>query len=62
MGIACLWFNTYITESSAALQVINWEDAAKLLATVYDVKELNGRPCVVNVEGNMIKFVRLWKK
>jgi hypothetical protein len=61
VGRACLWFDTYITESSAALQIVTWEDAAKILAKVYDVKELEGRPCVVDVQGQIIKFVRLWQ-
>lgn len=61
-GIPCLWFDTYISESSAALQVIPWDQAFEILKSTYDVKELDGRPCYVEVDGNMIRFLRLWSK
>lgn len=57
-----LSFTAYITESSAASQFVNWEDAGKLLATVSDVRQLEGWPCWVEVDGNLIKFLRLWEK
>ena len=60
-GIPCLWFSTYVTESSAALQVIDWTDAFELLKAVDRVEQLNGKPCWVEVDGNMIRFLRLWK-
>jgi|HubBroStandDraft_6_1064221.scaffolds.fasta_scaffold3031126_2 hypothetical protein len=63
-GIPCLWFDTYISESSGALQVIDWETAGELLrkGNVYDVKELNGKPCWVEHDDNIIRFLELWTK
>jgi len=46
-----------------ALQILNWEDAGKLVeeAQVYDVKQLEGRPCVVESEGlgGIARFKRI---
>jgi hypothetical protein len=55
-------FTTYITESSAASQFLDWEEAGKVMAKISDVKELNGWPCWVEVDGNLIKFLRIWDK
>ena len=57
---AGLTFTTYITESTAAGQSLTWEQAKPLLATVEDVRELEGKPCWVDVDGNLIRFLRLW--
>ena len=61
-GTPCLWFDTYISEASAALQVLDWETARELVRKTYDVKELEGKPCWVEVDGNIIRFVELWSK
>lgn len=62
-GKACLWFDAYIGECAAALQVIEWGAAGKLLeeAGIADVNKLNGRPCYVEVGGGMILFKRMAK-
>ena len=64
VGRPCLWFTTYVSESGAALQVLLGEDAAAVLkdAGVYDVKELEGKPCYVEVDGGLITFKRVWKR
>jgi hypothetical protein len=61
-----LWFDVYISEHSAALQVFSWGEASRIIteSQVYDVKTLEGKPCWVSVEGTVgriIKFVRMWK-
>ena len=58
----CLRFDTYTSESSAASQFITWEEAAKIVATVDDIRQLEGKPCWVDVEGNLIKFLRMWSR
>jgi hypothetical protein len=55
-----LTFQTYITESSAAQQFVSWADAADMARTVSDIRELEGRPCWVETDGSLIRFLRLW--
>jgi len=64
IGKPCLFFTVYITECSAALQVLGSDEALKVIADsgVYDVKRLEGKPCWVTVENNTIKFIRVWKE
>ena len=50
----------YISESAAAGQFVGWEDAAKICARVSDVRDLEGKPCWVEVDGDRIRFLRLW--
>ena len=68
VGIPCLWFETYISESHAALQVItNPEEIERILikAKAYDVKQLEGMPCWVETNdqlfGGIIKFLEICK-
>jgi hypothetical protein len=67
-GMVALSFETYINESSAALQVLwvetNDEDRAKafdLLRAVDDVSKLDGKPCLVEVSSGMIRYLRQMK-
>ena len=59
---AGLSFTTYITESSAASQSLDWDASKELVKTVEDVRQLEDKPCWVEVDGNLIKFLRLWSK
>lgn len=61
-GTPVMWFSTN-QEGSGALQVLGWEDAAKLIreANVYDIKELNGKACIVERDGNIMRFKRMAK-
>ena len=62
--VPCLWFETYINDSAAALQCITDPEQIKQVlrdGNVYDVKDLEGKPCFVNVSSGMIEFVRLAK-
>ena len=58
VGKPCLFFDVYVSECIAALQILFGKDADKLLtdSRTYDVKQLEGKSCWVEVEGNTIKF------
>ena len=63
----CMWFSVFVSESSAALTVLPLDDpkdtrAIDLLATVYELKNLEGRPVWVDVSGNVIQYLRPWRK
>lgn len=66
IGRPCLWFSTYINESVAALQVLTGKEMLDAIAEsgVYDIKELEGKPCWVETDGKgwggLIKFVGFW--
>lgn len=57
-------FDAYIDEGTAALQVLNWADAAEFVkAYVYDedIHKANGKPCWVEVGIGIIRYARAWK-
>ena len=58
-----LWFNTFVSEGSTALQCLGWEDAFELIkaAGCTEVKHLEGKPCWVIDEGHTIRFLRIAK-
>lgn len=58
-GQAALWFSTFITESGAALQVFDWDQAREVIEAygVRDVHQLEGKPCWVNASGSLIRWV-----
>jgi hypothetical protein len=60
VGKPVLWF-TVGGEGWGALQVFDIADdeARELLAAVYDVRELNGRLCVVEKDDGIVRFKRL---
>ncbi len=69
IGIGCrdtsspvLWFTVYVSEASAALTVLSWDDAYKVLGHVREIRDLEGKPCWVEVDGNLVKFKRLWSR
>lgn len=57
-GHVNLWFDTYIEEHVAALQVLDLDAAVTLIkaAGVRDVADLAGRNVWVEVDGPMIRF------
>ena len=64
-GVPVLHFSVYVSECLAALQIINWDRANDIIkeSKVYDVKDLEGRPCWCDVgTPGMIRFERLWRK
>ena len=62
VGTPVLWFTVHTSESLASLQVLPWSDAYEVLQQIREVQDLDGRPCWVECDGNMVKFVRLWSK
>jgi hypothetical protein len=65
-GTVALSFDTYINESSAALQVLWMENgdverALELLRTVDDVRRLDGKACLVEVSSATIRYLRPMK-
>lgn len=62
-GRAWLSFSTYVSDCSAALQIVEWDAAKQVLedADVQDVHQLNGKPCWVEVDRGMIVFLRMAK-
>ncbi len=60
----CLWFTVYTSEHLASLQILSWKEAEKLIKDtgVYDVRHLEGKPCYVETDGGMSRFLRVWKK
>ena len=63
IGTPCMFFTTYISEGSAALQVLSWKDAYEVIkeSGVSDVDQLEGRPCWVKVGRGTINFLRVAK-
>ena len=59
----CLWFDAYISEHGVALHLLFGEDVDKAIydAKVYDIKSLNGYPCWVEIDDNIMRFLRVWK-
>jgi len=63
IGTPCMFFETYIDESLAALQVLDWERAYEIIkkAGVYDFKSLEGSACWVECDSNLIRFLDICK-
>jgi len=61
-GRVTLRFDTYTSESTAALQVLSVDKATEALlqADVDDVHLLNGKPCWVEHGNGLIIFKRMW--
>ena len=55
-----LWFDAR-TLSGCALQVLEWDDAGKLIAEagLSEVRYLEGKPCVVERINGLVQFKRL---
>ena len=62
-GSPVLWFSVHVADGFAALQILPVEEAITLIkdAKVRDVHDLEGKPCLVSRERNMIKFVSYLK-
>ena len=64
IGKPCLFFDSYITETTAALQILTGEDADEFIKAygVYDVSKLEGKPVWVDVGQNRVTINRAWRK
>lgn len=58
-----LFFDVYLSESSAALQVFSQPEANEVIQDhgVYDVKDLEGRACWVESDNGTIRYLRAAK-
>ena len=56
-----LWFDTYTSEGSGALQVFSYPKSEEIIkqAGVYDVHGLEGKPCWVEEADGMIFFLSI---
>lgn len=63
IGRPCLWFTTYTSEISAALQVFTGERADQIIrdSGKYDVHQMEGMACLVECDGMTMTFKRLLK-
>lgn len=62
-GHPALMFTVYVSEMTAADQVLHGVNALTVIedSGVSDVRLLEGKPCWVRREGNLIRFERLCK-
>lgn len=53
-----LWFTVRFGEGGGALLCFFGEEAEEIMAAskAYDVSRLNGKPCFVRVDDNLVKF------
>ena len=58
-----LWFTTYTSRTSAALQTFQGQEMLDLVkeAGYYDIKSLEGKSCWVEVRDGLMRFVELAK-
>lgn len=63
-GSVALSFSVYVTESSAALQVLGVDQAVDVIRAygVHDVRELEGKPCWVRCSANLIEWLGPWTR
>ena len=63
LGRPCLFFDTYVNESVAALQVFEGKEADRIIkdSGVYNVNELEGRACWVQKKPGSIVFLEMWR-
>ena len=62
VGRPVLWFDV-VGDGWGSLQVmaIDSDEASEILSSVYDVRQLNGRMCVVDRSDKFVSFKRLLK-
>ena len=63
-GVPNIWFDAYVNESAAALQVIyGAEEISNFIQEVgsRDVSSVEGRTCWVEADNSTIRFLRLAK-
>ena len=55
-----LWFTVNMLYSSALI-IEDWDNAGSIIESdwIHEVKDLEGRACVVRVRNGIVKFVRL---
>lgn len=58
-----LWFSVEWEGYLGALQAFSWEESKQIItdANVYDIKELNGKRCIIEIRGSIVRYVGLVK-
>lgn len=58
-----LTFSTYEREGSAAGQNLNVDQTVEMIkaAKVRDIKDLEGKPCWIETDGQFMHYIRPWK-
>ena len=61
VGSPVLWFSAYTAEGVGSLQVFYKEEANEIIKDtgVYDVHDLEGKPCWVDERGLNMKFIKM---
>lgn len=61
VGCPVLFFTAYIDDCVGSLQVLGTDKAIEVIkkSGVSDVKDLEGKPCWMECEGNLSKFIEL---
>lgn len=56
-----VWFEIDLLDHSGALICLFGDEADTILKSVYDIKDLDGKPCVIETDGQRACFKRLHK-
>lgn len=60
-NLPVLWFDVYISESTATTVVLSWDDAHDIVGRFTDIRSMSNYPCWCDVSTpGIIRFVRLW--
>jgi hypothetical protein len=61
-GGAMLWWTAEVHDGGHVLQCFYGEDMLQRIneAQCYKVEDLNGKPIIVEVDRNSVKFLRFW--
>lgn len=57
-----LWFDAFLSENLCTLLIVPLPDLPNIPGIKWDVSALNGQPCWVREEDNIIQFVDWWKQ
>lgn len=60
VGQPCCYFQV-TTLHGVSLQIVSIDDMLKMIvdANAYKLEDLNGKPCVVETDGSLVKFKRM---
>ena len=63
VGYPVLWFTVCLVDGGAALQIFSMKETEKIITDsgVYDIEDLEGKPCLVINDDNIVRFVKVLK-
>jgi hypothetical protein len=58
-----MWFEAKWEEDSGSLQILSWEQAREVIreSGVYNVEELEGKPCWLFIDESYVRFEKIAK-